>query len=519
MPPNRSFVTQSPIACSLRPSSRSDRLPVRVGTALRYALVRSVVTGARRSRRFSTSRRSRKSSRRRRSAWSLVTTRHARSSGAAPFYLFGMERRRIANGDRAGSARARVGTAGAPRRPAARHQARVRARHLRDPPRVPVRSRVAVQRSRLHPAWISHGAPRRCAAQSGGGRRARARRARRGGFACGFPLQAPRPRRSRCRTMCGAGACCVAKCTTTTRRRSEASPDTLGCSARLRPSARSPASVLRGVRDEGTPRPPFTPSCSGSSQRRATCRAARVRSAGIRCCPLLRAVRGCRPSAFGHVGFTGTSLWIDPVTGSLLRPAHEPRRAAAARSSRCAPSGARFTTRSRVPDLVMTTSMLLDWFVIAGYFAFNLAIGLYYCAPRARQHDGVLPLGPRCAVVARRARRWSRRRSRPIRRSSSPGSSPRYGIAGNWLWWNMAASGMLTVFVYARLWRRAGVMTDVEFAELRYAGKPAAFLRGFRALYLGHPDQLHHHRLGQPRDDEDSRDDARARRTRARSSC
>src|SRR5499427_9486031 len=63
----------------------------------------------------------------------------------------------------------------------------------------------------------------------------------------------------------------------------------------------------------------------------------------------------------------------------------------------------------------------------------------------------------------------------------------RSGIAGNWLWWNMAASGMLTVFVYARLWRRAGVMTDVEFAELRYSGKPAAFLRGFRALYLGVP--------------------------------
>ena len=63
----------------------------------------------------------------------------------------------------------------------------------------------------------------------------------------------------------------------------------------------------------------------------------------------------------------------------------------------------------------------------------------------------------------------------------------RNGIAGNWLWWNMAASGMLTVFFYARLWRRAGVMTDVEFAELRYAGKPAAFLRGFRALYLGIP--------------------------------
>ena len=54
----------------------------------------------------------------------------------------------------------------------------------------------------------------------------------------------------------------------------------------------------------------------------------------------------------------------------------------------------------------------------------------------------------------------------------------------------MAFSGMLTVFFYARLWRRAGVLTDVEFAELRYSGKPATFLRGFRALYLGLPINL-----------------------------
>ncbi|MBV8820476.1 MAG: Na+:solute symporter, partial [Acidobacteriaceae bacterium] len=61
------------------------------------------------------------------------------------------------------------------------------------------------------------------------------------------------------------------------------------------------------------------------------------------------------------------------------------------------------------------------------------------------------------------------------------------GIAGNWVWWNLVASGMMTVFFYARLWRRSGVMTDIEFSEIRYAGKPAAFLRGFRALYLGIP--------------------------------
>jgi Na+/proline symporter len=59
------------------------------------------------------------------------------------------------------------------------------------------------------------------------------------------------------------------------------------------------------------------------------------------------------------------------------------------------------------------------------------------------------------------------------------------GVAGNWLWWSMLASGMLTVFFFARLWRRAAVVTDVELAELRYAGRPAAFLRGFRAAYLG----------------------------------
>jgi Na+/proline symporter len=64
------------------------------------------------------------------------------------------------------------------------------------------------------------------------------------------------------------------------------------------------------------------------------------------------------------------------------------------------------------------------------------------------------------------------------------------GVAGNWLWWNMLMSGMLTVFFFARLWRRAGVMTDVEFAELRYSGRPAAALRGFRALYLAIPINL-----------------------------
>ena len=58
------------------------------------------------------------------------------------------------------------------------------------------------------------------------------------------------------------------------------------------------------------------------------------------------------------------------------------------------------------------------------------------------------------------------------------------GVAGNWVWWAFLLTGMLTVFVYAKLWRRSGILTDLEFYELRYSGKAAAFLRGFRALYL-----------------------------------
>jgi len=59
------------------------------------------------------------------------------------------------------------------------------------------------------------------------------------------------------------------------------------------------------------------------------------------------------------------------------------------------------------------------------------------------------------------------------------------GVAANWLWWAFLLTGMLTVFVYAKLWNRSKVMTDLEFYELRYSGKMAAFLRGFRAIYLG----------------------------------
>jgi Na+/proline symporter len=59
------------------------------------------------------------------------------------------------------------------------------------------------------------------------------------------------------------------------------------------------------------------------------------------------------------------------------------------------------------------------------------------------------------------------------------------GVGGNWVWWAFLLTGMLTVFVYAKLWRRTGVLTDLEFYEMRYGGKAASFLRGFRAIYLG----------------------------------
>ena len=143
---------------------------------------------------------------------------------------------------------------------------------------------------------------------------------------------------------------------------------------------------------------------------------------------------------------------------------------------------------SRVPRLdgLSYDTDLVDWLVIGGYFALNLAIGLYY-ARRARGSTTEFFLSGRnvpwwLAGTSMVATTFAA--DTPL---AVTGMVARNGIAGNWLWWNMAASGMLTVFVYARLWRRAGVMTDVEFAELRYSGKPAAFLRGFRALYLGIP--------------------------------
>jgi SSS family solute:Na+ symporter len=128
----------------------------------------------------------------------------------------------------------------------------------------------------------------------------------------------------------------------------------------------------------------------------------------------------------------------------------------------------------------------LDWSIVAAYFLFNLGIGFYYKA-RAGKSTGEFFLGGRnvpwwLAGTSMVATTFAA--DTPL---AVTGMVARNGIAGNWLWWNFVASGMLTVFFFSRLWRRSGVMTDVEFAEIRYAGKPAAFLRGFRAVYLGIP--------------------------------
>jgi len=125
-----------------------------------------------------------------------------------------------------------------------------------------------------------------------------------------------------------------------------------------------------------------------------------------------------------------------------------------------------------------------DWIIIALYFAFNLGIGIYY---RKRATGSVSEF----FVSGRNVSWWLAGTSMVATTFAADtplavtGLVARNGIAGNWMWWSFVFSGMLTVFVYAKLWRRAGVLTDVEFVEIRYAGKPAAFLRGFRAVYLG----------------------------------
>ncbi|MBU1298392.1 MAG: Na+:solute symporter [Bacteroidetes bacterium] len=125
-----------------------------------------------------------------------------------------------------------------------------------------------------------------------------------------------------------------------------------------------------------------------------------------------------------------------------------------------------------------------DWSLVALYFLLSLAIGLYY-TKRAGS-------GTKEFFLSGRNLPWWLAGTSMVATTFAADTPlavtelvAKNGIAGNWLWWNFVFGGMLTVFFFARLWRRAGIMTDVEFVEIRYSGKPAAFLRGFRALYLG----------------------------------
>ncbi len=126
----------------------------------------------------------------------------------------------------------------------------------------------------------------------------------------------------------------------------------------------------------------------------------------------------------------------------------------------------------------------LDWFAVLAYLAITLLLGLYFRRSSTRSTEDYF-------VSGRRASWWLAGTSMVATTFAADtpllvtGLVYAQGIAGNWIWWAFLLSGMMTVFLFARLWRRSGLMTDVQFAEMRYAGKPAAFLRGFRALYLG----------------------------------
>lgn len=125
-----------------------------------------------------------------------------------------------------------------------------------------------------------------------------------------------------------------------------------------------------------------------------------------------------------------------------------------------------------------------DYIIILIYFIFSLFIGIYY-SKRAGKSTQEFFLSGRnlpwyLAGVSMVATTFAADTPLAVTELVS-----KNGVAGNWIWWNFAFGGMLTVFFFARLWRRAGIMTEVEFAEIRYSGKPAKFLRGFRALYLG----------------------------------
>src|SRR6516225_9473231 len=127
---------------------------------------------------------------------------------------------------------------------------------------------------------------------------------------------------------------------------------------------------------------------------------------------------------------------------------------------------------------------VLDWSAIVAYLGVTLALGLYFRSRSGRSVDDYF-------VSGRNVSWWLAGTSMVATTFAADtplvvtGLVYSQGVAGNWIWWSFLLSGMMTVLLFARLWRRSGLITDVQFAEIRYSGRPAAFLRGFRALYLG----------------------------------
>ena len=126
----------------------------------------------------------------------------------------------------------------------------------------------------------------------------------------------------------------------------------------------------------------------------------------------------------------------------------------------------------------------LDWFIVGAYFIFSLIIGIWASKQAGKDTKSFFLAGQNMpwwllgiSMVATTFSTDTPNLVTDLVRQN--------GVSGNWSWWAFLLTGMLTVFIYAKLWRRSGVLTDIEFYELRYSGKAAAFLRGFRALYLG----------------------------------
>jgi len=125
----------------------------------------------------------------------------------------------------------------------------------------------------------------------------------------------------------------------------------------------------------------------------------------------------------------------------------------------------------------------VDYFIIIGYFVIALGVGLYFSRRAGKNLTEYFISGRSLPwwIAGTSMVATTFAADTPLAVS---GLVAKFGLAGNWFWWAMALGGMITVFVYARLWRRAEVLTDVELVEIRYSGKPAAFLRGFRSLYI-----------------------------------